>query len=310
MTARQPKDIALHTGSKSLIYLIHGITGTPAEMLYIGHGLARRGWDVYIPTLPGHCRRVRDLIRTNAQEWRDHVHVQLKFAKENYQSVFAAGLSVGALLALDAASRLPLDGVGVLSPTFVYDGWNTPWSQAILPLAMRFVPRRLQPLFFHVDGPPYGIKDPVLQDQIRAAYRPSAILSEWLHAWWPIHKTSSAERTKRHRSNASTGYPFVPLSTFAQIQSVISCVRKLLPKVQAPTLILQSQEDDVTSPRNAQIVYDNVASQAKEIVLLDDCYHVITVDKQRNVVLDRLNDFFTAHAKEKSAPPPFQPLPA
>ena len=40
--------------------------------------------------------------------------------------VFVAGLSAGALLALDAR-RCGVNGVGVMSPSFVYDGWNKLW---------------------------------------------------------------------------------------------------------------------------------------------------------------------------------------
>src|SRR5262249_26084103 len=91
MPARHAKDVGLHNGGSSLIYLIHGVTGTPAEMLQVAHGLARRGWDVYLPTLPGHCGSVRDLMATTEQHWRDHVLRQLAYAKAHYERVFVAG---------------------------------------------------------------------------------------------------------------------------------------------------------------------------------------------------------------------------
>src|SRR6266404_4505267 len=87
MPDRQPRDVALHNGSRSLIYLIHGVTGTPAEMSFLAHGLARRGWDVYVTTLPGHCGRLRDLIHTTEKHWREHVYAQLSFAKTQYEYV-------------------------------------------------------------------------------------------------------------------------------------------------------------------------------------------------------------------------------
>jgi carboxylesterase len=72
----------------------------------------------------------------------------------------------------------------------------------------------------------------------------------------------------------------------------MSRVRKLLEKVSAPTLILQATNDDMTGPRNAQFVYDEIVSMQKQIVLLDDCYHVITVDRQRQAVVKYLDEFF------------------
>src|SRR5689334_13831295 len=55
MPGRQPTDLALPASSGTLIYLIHGVTGTPLEMRYLAVGLSRQGWNVYCPTLPGHA---------------------------------------------------------------------------------------------------------------------------------------------------------------------------------------------------------------------------------------------------------------
>ena len=306
MVDRRNTDLAMHTGSKSLVYLIHGVTGTPAEMHYVAKGLARRGFDVYATTLPGHCTRLGDLNRTCEQDWREHVCRQVAWANDRYQSVFAAGLSAGGLLALDAATVEKLDGVGVLSPTFVYDGWNTPWSNLILPLAMRLVPYSWQHLLFHLDGPPFGIKDEELQDRIRAAYGMGAILREWLHEWkakW-MEKGNGNRNGARVPSAAAKGYPIFPLKSLTNIDRLMTRVRAGLGEVRTPTIILQAREDDMTSPKNAQIVYDGIASREKRLVLLDDCYHVITADKQRHAVVSYLDEFFGAHAALGTHPQP------
>ena len=294
MAGRKTTDFALYTGSKSLIYLIHGVTGTPAEMHYLAKSLARQGWDVYVPTLPGHCTSLRDLVRASEQEWRMHVQQQLSYARRHYSSVFVAGLSAGALLALEASTVVPIDGVGVLSPTFKYDGWNTPWSHAILPLAMKLVPLRLQHLLFHIDGPPYGIKDPVLQARIGSAYHPAAIVREW----WKERAArlrAASEKSAYVPSAASNGYPIFPLRTLTEIDRLIRYVSTRLHCVHAPTLVIQAREDDMTSPRNADFVHERIASRHKEVRLLDDCYHVITVDQQKQAVVRHLHDFFGTH---------------
>ncbi len=304
MVGRRNTDLAMHAGSKALIYLIHGVTGTPAEMHYLAKGLARRGFDVYATTLLGHCTRLGDLNRTCEQDWREHVCRQLACAKERYESVFAAGLSAGGLLALDAAAVVKLDGVGVLSPTFVYDGWNTPWSNAILPLAMKLVPYSWQHLLFHVDGPPFGIKDKELQARILAAYSWSAILREWANGWkarWTAGGNGNGNGA-HVPSAAAKGYPIFPLKSLTNIDRLITRVRARMGQVTAPTMILQAREDDMTSPKNAQIVYDAIASKEKQLILLDDCYHVITADKQRHAVVSHLADFFNAHTAHRSHP--------
>lgn len=292
MVDRQETDLSLHANSNVLVYLVHGVTGTPAEMFYVARELARKnGWDIYATTLPGHCTRLKDLVKTKEQDWREHVQMQLSFARDRYEYVFVAGLSAGALLALDASTVVSVDGVGVLSPTFVFDGWNTPWYHPVLPFSMKVVPLGLQHLLFHLDGPPFGIKDEELQAAVREAYSPVAILREWVKDWRTRRKAIPGAALPPS-SAASKGYPLFPLRTLTEIDRLIVRVRARLREVTAPTVILQAREDDMTSPRNASMVYDEISSEKKQLVLLDDCYHVITVDKQREAVVRSLTTFF------------------
>jgi carboxylesterase len=293
MTDRRSTDLIFQKDSNALVYLIHGITGTPVEMRYLARGLARLGGDVYATTLPGHCTSLRDLVRTNQQQWHEHVCTQLAYARERYEHVYVAGLSAGALLALESSTRVAVDGVGVLSPTFFYDGWNTPRSHAILPAALKLVPECLQHLLFHVDGPPFGVKDSMIQAHIRASYTPASVFHEWVGLWWKGHGNAAGGNGTDSSPAASKGYPLFPLRTLSEIDRLMRRVRSHLERVSAPTLILQAAEDDMTGPRNAQFVYDEIASTQKRIVLLDDCYHVITVDRQRQAVVNHLHEFFS-----------------
>jgi carboxylesterase len=293
MVDRQPTDLSFQNDSKALVYLIHGVTGTPVEMRYLARGLARRGGDVYATTLPGHCTSLRELLKTNEQQWCEHVGKQLAYAQERYEHVYVAGLSAGALLALEASTRVAVDGVGVLSPTFFYDGWNMPrHGDAILSTVLKLVPECLQHLVFHVDGPPYGVKDSLIQAHIRASYTPKFVFHEWVSLWWEGHRSKAAGNGMDPSPAASKGYSLFPLRTLSEIDRLMNRVRSRLEKVSAPTLILQATNDDMTGPRNAQFVYDGIASIQKQIVLLDDCYHVITVDRQRQAVVTHLKEFF------------------
>jgi len=302
---RQETDLSFHRDSNVLVYLIHGVTGTPVEMSYLARKLCRKnGWDVYATTLPGHCTRLGDLVRTTEQDWRSHVQRQLSFARDRYEYVFVAGLSAGALLALDASTAVRVDGLGVLSPTFLYDGWNTPWSHAILPFAMKAVPLSLQRYLFHIDGPPFGIKDELLQASVRQSYRLRVILNEWISEWWRRKRATPGSAIPF--TAASKGYPIFPLRTLTEIDRLIGRVQPRLREVTAPTVILQAREDDMTSPRNAALVYHGISSPVKELVLLDDCYHVITVDKKRETVVENLTTFFQLRTEGQRAQPQLQ----
>ncbi|MBU6435310.1 MAG: alpha/beta fold hydrolase [Nitrospirae bacterium] len=302
MVDRQATDLLFQNDRNALVYLIHGVTGTPVEMRYLARGLARRGGDVYVTTLPGHCTSLRDLVKTNEQQWCNHVCKQLAYARERYERVYVAGLSAGALLSLEASTRVAVDGVGVLSPTFFYDGWNMPrYGDAFLSTLLKLVPESLQHLLFHVDGPPYGVKDSMIQTSIRASYTRSAVFHEWVSLWWEGHRSEVAGNGSDLSSAASKGYPLFPLRTLSEIDRLMNRVKGHLDNVSAPTVILQATDDDMTGPRNGQFVYDEIASMQKQIVRLDDCYHVITVDRQRQAVVTHLKEFFRLST---SAPAP------
>ena len=296
-------DIFMPARSSTLVYLIHGITGTPLEMKFLGRRLSRQGWDIYIPTLPGHCSTFRAMIRSNEEAWQRHVIEQLTFLRMHYDRLFVAGLSAGALLALEGSLHVPVDGVGLLSPTLFYDGWNVPWTMRLLPFGIKRIPTALQYLIFHFDGAPYGIKDPALQARIAEAYHPFSQLRAFGRRLSSRFSRKAADGPERSASSEAVGYPVFSLKTLADLDRLYRKVEKKLSSVKTPALILQAREDDFTSPRNAEFIYEAISSPDKKLLLLDDCYHVITVDKQRNSVAEEMSKFVEAHLGAESGRP-------
>ena len=70
-----------------------------------------------------------------------------------------------------------------------------------------------------------------------------------------------------------------------------SHVRRRLDRVQAPCLVIHSTDDDIASLGNVAIVEQKVSAPVEKI-LLDDSYHMISVDQQRDVVIERSAGFF------------------
>ncbi len=85
--------------------LIHGFTGTPYEMRYLGERLAASGVTAIAPRLPGHGTTVADLARTTWRDWTCAVERELDASRARYARVALVGQSLGALLALELASR-------------------------------------------------------------------------------------------------------------------------------------------------------------------------------------------------------------
>jgi carboxylesterase len=76
------------------------------------------------------------------------------------------------------------------------------------------------------------------------------------------------------------------------LQLLVRHLTRRLPDIKAPVQLIQAKDDDMTSVRNSKYIYDRVGSEIKEIVLLYDSYHVITADQERDLVAEKMMNFF------------------
>ena len=58
-------------------------------------------------------------------------------------------------------------------------------------------------------------------------------------------------------------------------------------------------------PRHAQFVFDHASSSDKELIYLGDCYHMITVDNERDTVFYETDLFIKRCINAKLARPVF-----
>ena len=131
-----PAPFAL-TGGPIGVVLLHGFTGAPPEMRLVGEYLHAKGMTVVAPLLPGHGTSPEDMNRSRWTDWRRTVDETVGDLRLHCQHLFVAGLSMGALLALDIASRADgLSGVIAYSPAT----WTANWRLYLTPLAKYLVP--------------------------------------------------------------------------------------------------------------------------------------------------------------------------
>ncbi len=266
------KNVEFHLpGGRNGVLLIHGLTGTPTEMRFVAKGLNRNGFTVYGMQLAGHCGDEADLLATGRQDWYRSVVAAAEKLRGEVDHLFVAGLSMGALLALKLAADRPdmVDGLGLYGTTFVYDGWTIPWIGKLsfmLPLVVSLGFGRHQK--FH-ECFPYGIKD----ERIRQRIAGSMLSGD----------------------SAAAGLPGNPWPSLAEFYRLSWRVRRLLSSVRTPCLVVHAKDDDVASLRNVRTVVRGVSGPV-ETVLLENSYHMITVDQERDLVIERTTRFFNAVA--------------
>ncbi len=99
-------------GDETGCLLVHGFTGTPKEMHWMGEYLSNRaGHTVLAVRLAGHATSIEDMKRTHWQDWLASVEDGLHLLNGICERVFVIGLSMGGALALLAAAHYPLAGV-------------------------------------------------------------------------------------------------------------------------------------------------------------------------------------------------------
>lgn len=252
------------------VLLVHGLTGTPAEMRSVAKKLQQQGFSVMCPRLAGHCGSVAELKKSRWQDWYNTVEQSFEALKAEHRQVYVAGLSMGALLALRLAANKGerVAGLGLLSATFFYDGWNMPKykRRLLLPLVI-YSP--LRQFVSWTETAPYGIKC----ERTRAM----------VHSVLENREANAAEQYGIFRTPAVTIHESVRL---------IRAARKALSSVHSPTLIVHAVEDDMASVKNAHFVAQRIAARKVETFFVDDTYHVLTLDRRKHQVAQRLCDFF------------------
>lgn len=111
-----PRPFALEGGRVGCL-LVHGFTGSPAEMRLLGEYLHDCGLTVSAPLLPGHGSEPEDLNEVTWQDWVASGESALEALRARCDTIFAGGLSLGSLVAIHLAARhQDLAGIMLYSP--------------------------------------------------------------------------------------------------------------------------------------------------------------------------------------------------
>lgn len=109
-------------GSTKGILLIHGFTGSPAEVRLLGEFLHKEGYTVLAPRLCGHGTTVEEMATTKWPHWYSSVEDAYHILKSVCSTITVIGLSMGGLLAFKIATEYPVTKIISLStPIFVAD---------------------------------------------------------------------------------------------------------------------------------------------------------------------------------------------
>jgi carboxylesterase len=257
--------------------LMHGFTGTSAEMRGLGEALAAQGIRVYGIALAGHSGDPDDLARSNRKEWI--ASATAGFAQlAQYRHIFAAGLSMGGMLSLMLAAHYPDRIAGVIAmstPTYFAGAWQIKF---VRPFMKWFYPMKL-----------LDFSNVKVQEEYLASTR--------LH-WQEPHASIDFSDP---RIMAEIKETRLAISAIDELHQLLIEGRQEIGKVRSPLLIIHSRRDIAAAPACAEEIF-RLATHAnpKSLHWLKRSDHVITVGPEREEVFELAGSFIEIHSKTRN----------
>ncbi len=257
------------TSEQNAVLLIHGLAGSSLEVARLGQILQQAGLVVFSPNISG---LAYGTPVSGWRHWVEQVRAEIKNLKARYATVSLVGISTGATVCMEVATHDDVASLVLLSPGLAYDGWAAPWYRFMLPIG-RYLPFRN--MYRYVEAEPYGVKNPTMR--------------------------AAVKKMLEERHEAEVGGESISFAQLDEADALIAHVMRRLDRINDPVLIMQAADDEAVHPRNAQAVFDKVSSAEKELILLGDCYHMITVDNERETVFYETEMFIKKYVNVKLA---------
>jgi carboxylesterase len=132
------------------------------------------------------------------------------------------------------------------------------------------------------------------------AMPPVANRAAWCAPLWGliVPYVQSANTLSVHdRSEAAKSLAYGVFSARAlhQLRATVRRARSALPRVHAPTLVVQSREDNRIAVPDAEGAFAQLGAREKRLVWIEGAGHVITVDFGRDRVFSLIRDWLDAH---------------
>jgi carboxylesterase len=242
-----------HEAGQHAVLLLHGLSSSPYEMRFLSRALHREGFTVMAPKLDGYSAGTQE---KRMEAWLASAVREFDLLKSRYEQVSICGLSIGAALSIALAAQRPAArALILLSVTLDYDGWAIPWYRFLLGWAY-YTPLRHR--WRYREGEPYGLKNEALRAKIA--------------------------RVMQRDKISEVGPATISLPALHEASRLSRKVRRQLPAVTADTLIIHAIDDETSSPLNARFVDSAIGANFLRTIFLDDSYHMITSDNEREIV--------------------------
>jgi carboxylesterase len=240
-------------GNDHAVLILHGLSSSPAELRFLSRALVEEGFATHTPELRGYSAATG---HAPMEQWISAAVAEFDALAARHRHVSVCGLSMGATLAAAVAQqRSTARALVLLSITLSYDGWAIPWYRFLLDYAY-YTPLRSR--YRYREHEPYGLRNEALRSKIARVMQRDGI--------------------------SEVGPASIAMPALHEASRLANSVRKKLKSISTDCLIIHAIDDETSSPHNARYVVANVGASFLRTIWLDDSYHMITSDNEREVV--------------------------
>jgi carboxylesterase len=115
----------------------------------------------------------------------------------------------------------------------------------------------------------------------------------WLWRWHSWGRPDIKDESKWERHVA---YRRFHIRAVVQLMRLLRETRQLATRVHQPLLVIQSRQDNTVPIFNAELILSTVCSEARRLLWLDNCYHVVTLDYDSERVRQEVAAFIQEHS--------------
>jgi carboxylesterase len=101
--------------NRAAVLLLHGFTGNPHEMRYIGEKIYQAGYSISIPRYPGHGTSIHEMIKTDGHDWFTAAREAYIELAAHSERVYIVGLSMGGIFTALLANEFSPEKICMIS---------------------------------------------------------------------------------------------------------------------------------------------------------------------------------------------------
>jgi carboxylesterase len=206
---------------------------------------------------------------TGSATWRDWLEqasreLDRRVGPDDGRPLVLGGLCTGAMLAAALVAQRPgrARGLVMLSPIVAYDGWGLPWWYSLRRLAYVL---GLSRLFRMRERAPYGVKNERMRALIRTQLQESHL--------------------------AAVGPDSINLRLVRESERLSRVGCAALASIDVPMCVVHAREDEICRLASVESALRRVPPDRLELHVVENSYHMVTIDNDRADVVRLLERF-------------------